>query len=69
MPAPLSVSEADLRDALAAAEWTVTSLRRATFAGVASAVLGFLRKVGAEPDFDAQGRVLLPVWSVEAERA
>lgn len=69
MPAPLSVSEADLRDALTAAGWTVTRLHRTTFAGVASAVLGFLRKVGAEPEFDEAGRVRLPVWSVQAERA
>jgi SAM-dependent methyltransferase len=68
MPAPLSVSDVSLREALTAAGWTVTRLERATFAGVAAAVLGFLRKVGAEPDFDEQGRVLLPVWSVEAER-
>jgi SAM-dependent methyltransferase len=68
MPAPLSVSGASLRDALATAGWTVTSLHRVTFAGVASAVEGFLRKVGAEPDFDEAGRVRLPVWSVQAER-
>ncbi len=69
MPAPLSVPEADLRDALTTAGWTVTDLHRTTFAGVASAVLGFLQKVGAEPEFDELGRVLLPVWSVQAERA
>lgn len=68
MPAPLSVPEAALKDALIETGWTVTSLRQDTFAGVAAAVGGFLRKVGAEPDFDEYGRVLLPVWSVQARR-
>jgi SAM-dependent methyltransferase len=69
MPEPLAVAEQTLRDDLAEAGWKITSLGQTRFAGATEAVIGFLNKVGAEPVFDSLGRVTLPVWTVQADRA
>ena len=68
MPAGLAVSEETARDTLAAAGWAITDLRLTTFAGSAAAVAGFLDKVGSRPELDAEGRLHLPVWRIEADR-
>jgi hypothetical protein len=68
MPEPLAVAEQTLRDDLAEAGWKITSLGQTRFAGATEAVIGFLNKVGAKPVFDEQGRVTLPVWTVQADR-
>ena len=69
MPAPLSVTETDLRAGLAEAGWAVLDLQQRVFLGVAASTRGFLDKVGARPEVDAQGRTRLPIWSAWAAKA
>ncbi|MFJ4778907.1 class I SAM-dependent methyltransferase [Streptomyces sp. NPDC088762] len=68
MPAPLSVSEATVREVLAEGGWAVTDLRRTVYWGVAAATKTFLAKVGSKVAIDDRGRTQLPVWTVQAER-
>jgi SAM-dependent methyltransferase len=69
MPAPLAVSEDDLRSDLEATGWRVTDWRREVFLGVLSATKDFLDRVGARPEVDEHGRTRLPIWAVSADRA
>lgn len=69
MPAPLAISEAEVRTTLTEAGWEITELRRGEFAGAAAPMEKFFEKVGSRPALDEQGRTRLPVWLVHAERA
>lgn len=69
MPAPLSVSEAELRGTLTAAGWLITEMSLGEFAGAAAPMATFFEKAGAHPELDERGRTRLPVWVVHAERA
>jgi len=68
MPAPLSVSEADVRAVLDGAGWKITDFGQTVYWGVAAATKPFMEKVGLRVKIDAQGRTHLPVWSVQADR-
>jgi SAM-dependent methyltransferase len=69
MPEGLAVTEETARETLTAAGWTITDLSLTTFAGSPDSVAGFLAKVGSRPELDAEGRLHLPVWRIEADRA
>ena len=68
MPAPLAVSEPDLRDALTCAGWGITHFSPSVFAGVAAPMEKFFEKTGSRPELDDRGRTRLPVWLVHADR-
>ncbi|GGK76145.1 class I SAM-dependent methyltransferase [Streptomyces flaveus] len=68
MPAPLSVTERDVRTTLTDAGWDVTHLSQGVFAGVAAPVKTFFEKLGSHPELDERGRTRLPVWLVYADR-
>ncbi|RFU86790.1 class I SAM-dependent methyltransferase [Streptomyces triticagri] len=68
MPAPLSVSEDDIRTDLDEAGWRVTELTQTVYWGVAASIEEFIRKTGARIAVDDSGRTQLPVWSVQAQR-
>ncbi|MFE2933493.1 class I SAM-dependent methyltransferase [Streptomyces sp. NPDC059278] len=68
MPAPLSVSEEEVRTTLHEAGWHVTHLSLSVYAGVAGPVKEFFEKTGKRPELDEQGRTRLPVWKVFADR-
>lgn len=66
MPAPLSVCEDELRDALATTHWSLDDLRSGDFLGSAEAIAGFATKVGMTPRIGPDGRTRLPCWVVTA---
>jgi ubiquinone/menaquinone biosynthesis C-methylase UbiE len=69
MPAPLSVSETEVRETLGSAGWEVRALSRSVYAGVVGPVQEFFEKTGKRPELDERGRTRLPVWKVYADRA
>ena len=69
MPAPLAVSEAELRSGLEEGGWTLLDLRPSIFRGVASTTRGFLASVGSAPPVDEHGHTQLPVWMVLAAKS
>ncbi|MFD3514767.1 class I SAM-dependent methyltransferase [Streptomyces sp. NPDC058657] len=68
MPAPLSVSEEEVRETLGAHGWQVRELSQSVYAGVAGPVKEFFEKTGKRPELDDRGRTRLPVWKVYADR-
>ncbi|MEU3192700.1 class I SAM-dependent methyltransferase [Streptomyces sp. NPDC006992] len=68
MPAPLSVSEEEVRGVLGEAGWSVTQLALSVYAGVAGPVKEFFERTGKRPELDEKGRTRLPVWKVYADR-
>lgn len=68
MPAPLAVSEQELRTTLAGADWGVTHFSLAEYSGVAGPMETFFEKTGMRPELDEKGRTRLPVWLVHADR-
>jgi SAM-dependent methyltransferase len=68
MPAPLSVTEAEVRSTLEGTGWAITHLSRSAFAGAAAPVQKFFDKVGMRPELDEKGRTRLPIWIVLADR-
>jgi SAM-dependent methyltransferase len=68
MPAPLSVTETEVRTVLEEAGWEVTELSQSVYAGVAGPVKEFFERTGRRPELDDRGRTRLPVWKVFADR-
>ncbi|WFE26122.1 class I SAM-dependent methyltransferase [Solwaraspora sp. WMMD791] len=68
MPAPLAVTEADVRTGLTAGGWRVVHMSRAEYAGLAAPMQTFFERLGRHPKLDQRGRTRLPVWLIRAER-
>jgi SAM-dependent methyltransferase len=64
---PSRVSERELRDTLTAAGWTITALREHRLTAVIPA--DALALFGVDLQAGADGRVRVPAWAVEADRA
>ncbi|MDT6985782.1 class I SAM-dependent methyltransferase [Streptomyces lusitanus] len=69
MPAPLAVSENDLRAGLAESGWEVTEVSADEYAGAAAPMATFFERTGMRPELDGKGRTRLPVWRALAQRS
>ncbi|MFI7002314.1 class I SAM-dependent methyltransferase [Nocardia sp. NPDC050175] len=67
LPAPLPVSQQNIRDTLTAGGWAVTDLTEGEQLAAAESCREFLAQY---PNVvaDAQGRITMPVWVVQARR-
>ncbi|ATL68695.1 class I SAM-dependent methyltransferase [Nocardia terpenica] len=67
LPAPLPVPENNIRDTLATGGWTITDLHHGELTAVTESAREFVTQ---HPDVvtDPKGRVLMPVWIVQAQR-
>ncbi|MEH1014713.1 class I SAM-dependent methyltransferase [Micromonospora sp. CPCC 206060] len=68
LPGVYRITEQIIRDELGAAGWTITGLRRDSY--LVNEYAGeFFRQEKIDVVTDERGRVALPAWAVEAERA
>ncbi|MEV6139637.1 hypothetical protein AB0L63_27035 [Nocardia sp. NPDC051990] len=67
LPAPLPVSERNIRDTLSAGGWAITDLSPGELTAVTASAREFVTQY---PDAvsDDKGRVLMPIWIVQAQR-
>jgi SAM-dependent methyltransferase len=68
VPDAMTVPEENVRSTLAATGWTITDLRRTTYAGAAT-VGELAGALGADAVPDENGHVNMPMWAVQARRA
>lgn len=68
MPAPLSVSEAQVRGPLTANGWTITDLAPGEYLGAAMPP-ALAEQIGFSSNADSTDRMLMAMWVVRAERA
>jgi hypothetical protein len=68
VPAPLPVSEDSLRSTLVAGGWAITDLRYGTLSAKADAMRDPDGLYSENAMTDDKGRILLPIWVVQAHR-